>query len=441
MSQETEQAVIGAILINPTILDEVAEILSQFDFTNPINGQIFSAMLAVAKAGKVIDPIEISEHLGEQRLQMIGGMNTLTEILITTPSAANGVAYARYVKDVSNKNNLLSAMQDAADIVKNAKGYDDALTGVSSLLSKLDPETGGYKTFDQLIKERLHELDRRHQNNGAIEGVTTGLSEVDNRLLGLNPGDLWVIGARPAMGKTALGLNISEHVLRNHGPVLFFSCEMTKEQLVDRYFSSVGRVDGKKIRSAKLDADDWSRLAAGVPTLKGLPMHIIDEPSIDVNRALTIARKYNRKSPLKMIVVDYLQLMRFEKLNGYECVTEVSRCLKNMAKLIGCPVIALAQLNRSVEARIADKRPNPSDLRSSGQIEQDADVISFIYREEVYNKETMDKGIAELITAKSRNGECGTDLLSCDMSTFRFSDLRRDYRPAPPVSSYTPFSH
>lgn len=438
MNQETEQAVIGSILINPKILDDVAEIISHMDFSGSGNALIFSTMRKVADEGKVIDPVLVAERLGDQ-LETIGGMSTLADIMRNTASSVNAVSYARIIKDHSDKSTLLSKIQEAADVVKNSQSYDDAVNSVSGLLSAIDAKTDGYIEFDKIIKSRLVELDRRHTNGGAIEGITTGLTAVDQRLLGLAPGDLWVIGARPGMGKTALALNVAEHALRKHGPVLFFSCEMTKEQLVDRYFSSVGKVNGRKIRNAQLNADDWSRLTAGIPTLKGLPMHIIDEPSIDVNRAVTIARKFNRKTKLALIVVDYLQLMRFNKLTGYDCVTEVSRSLKNMAKLIGCPVLALAQLNRSVEQRLNDKRPNASDLRSSGQIEQDADVISFVYRDEVYDKSSVDKGTAELITVKVRNGESGTDYLDCNMSIFRFSDSTKIVQMEPQKETYIPF--
>ena len=438
MNQETEQAVIGSILINPKILDDVAEIISPMDFSGSGNAQIFSAMLSVANDGKAIDAIEVGERLGD-RLETIGGMSTLSDIMRNTASSVNAVSYARIIKEHSDKSTLLSKIQEAAEAVKNSQSYDDAVNSVSGLMSAIDTKTDGYLEFDKIVKSRLVELDRRHTNGGGIEGVTTGLTAVDQRLLGLAPGDLWVIGARPGMGKTALALNIAEHVLRKHGPVLFFSCEMTKEQLVDRYFSSVGKVNGRKIRNAKLDADDWSRLSAGIPTLKGLPMHIIDEPSIDVNRAITIARKFNRKNKLALIMVDYLQLMRFAKLTGYDCVTEVSRSLRNMGKLIGCPVLALAQLNRSVEQRLNDKRPNASDLRSSGQIEQDADVISFIYRDEIYDKNSLDKGTAELITVKVRNGEPDTDYLDCNMSIFRFSDSTKVVQMQPEKAAYVPF--
>ena len=437
MNQETEQAVIGAILINPKLLDDVAEIVSPMHFSGSGNAQIFSAMLSVANDGKAIDAIEVAQRLGD-RLETIGGMATLTELFKNTPSSANAVSYARAIKDHSDKTTLLSKIQEAAEAVKNSQTYNDAVNSVSGLISVIDTKTDGYLEFDKIIKSRLVELDRRHSSSGVIEGVTTGLTAVDNRFLGLSPGDYWVIGARPKMGKTVLALNIAEHVSRNHGPVLFFSCEMTKEQLVDRYFSSAGRVDGHKIRSGQLNADDWSRLSAGIPTLKGLPVHIIDEPSIDVNRAITIARKFNRRNKLALIIVDYLQLLRFGKSLGYECVTEVSRSLKSMAKLIGCPVIVLSQLNRDLEKRV-DKRPKSSDLRESGQIEQDADWITLIYRDEIYDPNSINKGVAELITDKARHGESGTDYLDCNMSFFRFSDSTKIVQMEPQKETYIPF--
>lgn len=437
MNQETEQAVIGSILINPKILDDVAEIISPMDFSGSGNAQIFSAMLSVANDGKVVDSIEVGERLGD-RLEIIGGMSVLADIMRNTASSVNAVSYARIIKDHSNKTNLLSKIQEAADIVRNSQSYDDAAAGVNAVLATVEANTGGYKPFDEIIKSQIQSLDRRHQNGGVIEGITTGLTAIDQRLLGLAPGDFWLIGARPRMGKTVMALNITEHVSRHGGHVLFFSCEMTKEQLVDRYFSSVSKVNSHKIRSAQMNEAEWGRVAAGVPTLKGLPIHIIDTSSIDINHAITIARKFNRKAKLSLIVIDYVQLLRYGKLTGYDCVTEVSRSLKDMAKMIGCPVIALSQLNRDLEKR-PDKRPMLSDLRSSGQLEQDADIVTFIYRDEVYDKSSTNKGTAELITAKARNGESGTDYLDCNMSIFRFSDSTKIVQMEPQKETYIPF--
>lgn len=439
MIKHTEQAVIGSLMIKPSLIDDVAEILSITDFEVSAHSIIYATMLKLADTNQPIDILTVAETMG-QHLDTIGGLSTLSTILKNTASAANALSYARVVKDHSNRKHLTATLTEALELAGKGESFEDAISAVGEKLAAIDPKTHGYLALDKIVSSRLAELERRSKNGGEIEGVTTGFTDIDQRLLGLAPGDLWVIGARPAMGKTALALNIATHAAKNFGPVLFFSCEMSRDQLVDRSLSSASKINGRVFRTGQVRDREWGRIAAGASSIKNLPIHIIDEPSIDANRAVAIARKFNRRDRLALIVVDYLQLLRFGKLTGYECVSEVSRTLKNMAKLTCSPVLALAQLNRAVESRVGDKRPNSADLRASGQIEQDADVISFIYRDEVYNPESQDKGIAELITTKIRNGEPGTDYLRCNLGIFTFENCeRREKHPANEFG-YAPFA-
>jgi len=432
-----ETAVLSGLFVKPEKIEDVIEILSPMDFSSQSLGMIYKAMIDLHSAGTGFDVISISEKLGNN-LHIVGGIGFLSELFTSAVSSANIVVYAHTVKDFKRRSELSDRLQSALSIVDQAKDYETASNAVGGVLDSIEPEVTEYQTFNKIVGGRIAELKRRFESGVTIEGLVTGFKSFDDRFLGLRAGDLWVLGGRPAMGKTAFALNVVENVVIQGGEVLVFSCEMEKEQLADRMISRSCNISAKKLRTAKLENEDWSKLAAGVTKIKDLPVHIIDTAAIDVQHAINIARKFNRRKKLSLIVIDYLQLMRYGKLRDYECVSEVSRSLKTMAKDLKCPVLALSQLSRDVENR-ADKRPLMSDLRASGQIEQDADVITFVYRDEHYNEDSQERGIAEFIHRKVRSGETGTDRLACDLSKMDFKDLV-NYIPPPPVEKYKPFA-
>jgi replicative DNA helicase len=281
-------------------------------------------------------------------------------------------------------------------------------------------DESGYVDFDNTLKACIQRIDEKHRGK-VIDTTKTGFMSLDSRLV-IEPTDLWVVAARPSMGKTVMAMNVAYSVAKTGKEVLVFSMEMSKEQLTDRMLCAASGIPTDVIRSGKLIEGQWPQLSAGVSKLKGLKIHIIETPGIDINRALSIARKFAKRGNIGLVVIDYLQLMTTSGDKRFDVVSEVSRKLKIMAKTIKAPVLALSQLSRKCEER-ADKRPVMSDLRESGQIEQDADIISFIYRDEFYNPDTPNKGSAEIITRKFRNGEIGTDVLGTQFQFSRFIDF------------------
>lgn len=422
-SIEAEQSVLGGLLIDPSKIDDVLDIISENDFYQGDNRFLFSSISRMASSGQAIDVITLAEALNaDGKLEYVGGLQYLIDLHQNTPGSANIKAYAQIVADRSMERKILEAGQRICELGEADGDVDEKLNKLHSEIESLErSDDAGYVEFNSIIKSCMERLDRKFRGE-AIDQTKTGFEQLDNRLV-IEPTDFWVVAARPAMGKTVFAMNVAYNVAREGKEVLVFSMEMSKEQLMDRLLSAVSGLDSDLIRSGKFQEQDWSKLAAGVAKLKDLKIHIIEIPAIDINRALSIARKFQKKSKnVGLVVIDYLQLMTTTGEKRFDVVSEVSRKLKVMAKTIKAPVLALSQLSRKCEER-ANRRPMLQDLRESGQIEQDADIISFIYRDEYYFPDTPNKGTAEIITGKFRNGEIGTDILGTQFQFNRFVNI------------------
>lgn len=424
-SIEAEHCVLGSLIVDPIKIDEVLEIVTPDDFYNPQTRAIFKHIETIGRLGKTVDVITLAESMDAAgQLEPAGGLSYLIEIVNNTPSSANVKAYAHIVADRAMERRIVDAGQRIAEVgADESIAVDDKLEMLHSEISGLERKDSAEITpFDQILKSRIQVIDGKFR--GTIQrGVMTGFAALDERYQGIGQNALWVLAARPGQGKTALAMNVARNVAGSGKDVIVFSLEMGKEELTDRLLASESSIDSRLIRSGQFGEEHWNPLSIGTHKLKGLKLHIIDIPAIDIHRAKAIARKFKRYSDVGLIVVDYLQLMTDSKAkNRFEEVSSVSRELKVMAKQMGCPVLALSQLNRKVEDR-GDKRPHMADLRESGQIEQDADIITFIYRDEYYNENTPNKGVAEIITGKFREGEVGTDLMATQMQFSRFRDF------------------
>tara|TARA_R110001592_G_scaffold363321_1_gene683742 strand:+ start:8492 stop:9853 length:1362 start_codon:yes stop_codon:yes gene_type:complete len=435
-SIEAEQAVLGGLMLTNGSFDTVASVVAETDFFSQDHQLIFQTMRSLSAESKPLDVITLSETLqNTNKLEQVGGAAYLVELANNTPSSANIGAYAQIVLERSIIRQLINA---ASDIVK--KGYNPLGWDSSKLLAEAEqklsdiienrPKQGGFQGVNELIKEAIGRIDELFNSDADITGLSTSFSELDSMTSGWQQSDLIIVAGRPSMGKTSLAMNMVEHaVLHQEKPVLVFSMEMPANQLIMRMMSSIGKIDQTKMRSGNLSEDDWPRLSSAASRLKDRPLYIDDTPGITPmelrNRVRQLTREHGETG---LIMVDYLQLMSgsVPTENRTNEITQISRELKNIAREFNCPVIALSQLSRNLESR-PNKRPINSDLRESGAIEQDADVIVFIYRDEVYNEESTDKGTAEIIIGKQRNGPIGTCHLAFLGKYTRFENLARDY--------------
>lgn len=423
-SIEAEQSVIGGLLLDPNRLDDVLEITNTDDFYNLDNRFIFAAICDMGVSGKTFDVITLSEKLNDiGELERVGGIGYLVDLMNNTPSAKNVKSYAHIVADRAMERRITEAGQRIAEL------GDDESVAVDDKLDTLHKELSGMErkdseseviAFDKSIKACLQTLDLKHRGIFP-EGLRTGFDAFDARIDWLNPGDLWIVAGRPGQGKTNWGLNVCDNIAsQDKGQVIIFNCEMTDQQLTGRMMVAKSGIDNKIFRSGKLQEEHWPMLSAAVLKMKSMKIEICDTPSIDISKLKAIARSRARRGKIALIMVDYLQLITDRKhQKTIDIVSSVSRQLKEIAKLCNCTVLALAQLNRGVESR-ANKRPGLSDLRDSGQIEQDADIISFLYRDDYYYEKSPNKGFAELITAKLREGETGTDIVGTQFQFCRF---------------------
>jgi len=415
-SIEAEQSVLGGLLLDNEAWLEVAERVIEDDFYRRDHREIFRAIESLANVGKPYDVVTLTEWLQQHELlDSVGGLIYLAELSENTPSAANIAAYADIVRERSVLRSLVRAGTDIADSGYRTEGrpadelLDQAERMVFAIADHESRGKRGFRKVKELLVDALDRIDQLFQRDNPITGVATGYYEIDAMTSGLQPSDLVVIAGRPSMGKTALALNIAQHAaIKESLSVAIFSMEMPSEQLAMRMLSSLGRIDQHKIRTGKLADDDWPRLTHAVSILSEVNMFIDDTPALSPGEIRARCRRLAREHGLGLIVVDYLQLMQVRGSNENRAteISEISRSLKALAKELSVPVLALSQLNRSLEQR-QDKRPVMSDLRESGAIEQDADVIMFIYRDEVYDEDSADKGIAEIIIAKQRNGPIG----------------------------------
>ncbi len=435
-SIEAEQSVLGGLLLDNTAWDRASDILHENDFYRYEHQLIFAAIQALVNNSKPADVITVYEHLQMQgKGAEVGGLAYLNALAQSVPSAANMRRYAEIVRERAVLRKLVSASDEIATNAFNPQGRSvaDILDEAEAKIMKIGEEGNrgkqGFHNMDTLVVDLLDRVQELADNGSEdVTGVRTGFTEMDKMTAGLQKGDLIILAARPSMGKTAFALNIGENVAVNEGlPVAVFSMEMGASQLALRMVGSIGRINQQNLRTGRLSDDEWSRLSETVDKLRTAKVHIDETPGLSPNelraRARRLARQYG--GTLGLIIIDYLQLMSGSggnEENRATVIGEISRGLKALAKELQCPVIALSQLNRSVETR-PDKRPMMSDLRESGAIEQDADVIMFIYRDEYYNKESKIPGVAEIIIGKQRNGPVGSLHLAFLKSNTRFENL------------------
>ena len=436
-SIEAERSVIGALLISSDSWDGVAEVVAAADFYRPAHRAIFRQIALLVDRGEPVDVVTVSDRLlATGELDAAGGHTYLAELAEQTPTASNVRAYAKAVRERSVLRQLINAAQDIASAGFNPEGRSseelvDEAERLIMQISESGQKAGGPQGMEGLLKGAIDRIEELYNTGGDITGLTTGFIDLDRMTSGLQPSDLVIVAGRPSMGKTSFAMNLVENAaLASDRPLMVFSMEMPAEQLVIRMLSSLGRIDQSRVRTGKLEQDDWPKLASATEKLKGTQVFIDDTPALTPTELRSRVRKLVREQgDLGMIMVDYLQLMRVAGSGEGRTaeISEISRSLKAIAKEFKCPVVALSQLNRSLEQR-PNKRPVNSDLRESGAIEQDADVIMFIYRDEVYNEDSLDKGVAEIIIGKQRNGPIGSCRLSFQGQFTRFENLARgDY--------------
>ncbi|MCH1491106.1 MAG: replicative DNA helicase [Luminiphilus sp.] len=436
-SIEAERSVIGGLLLSPDGWDAIAELVAAEDFYRPEHRAIFRQIAKLVDLGQPVDVITVADRLlATGELEAAGGHTYLAELAETTPTAANIRAYAKAVHERAVLRKLIGAAQDIATTGFHPEGrtaeelLDEAERRIMQI-SEEGPKTGGARAMEPLLQGALERIEELFQSGGDITGLTTGFIDLDRMTSGLQDSDLVIVAGRPSMGKTSFAMNLVENAAgHTEKPILVFSMEMPAEQLVIRMMSSLGKIDQTRVRNGKLEQDDWPKLSAAMAKLKEARIFIDDTPALTPTEVRSRARRVAREhGKLGMIMVDYLQLMRVAGSNEGRTaeISEISRSLKAIAKEFGCPMVALSQLNRALEQR-PNKRPVNSDLRESGAIEQDADVIMFIYRDEVYHEDSLDKGTAEIIIGKQRNGPIGTCRLAFQGEFTRFENLARgDY--------------
>ena len=433
-SVEAEQAVLGGLMLDNSGWEVVAELLTQKDFYRSEHRLIFNAIERLTSEDKPLDMVTLGEWLEQSGdLEACGGLAYLGQLAEQTPGAANIRSYAEIVHERSTLRQLVEVSGDIADSAFNPRGrssaelLDDAERQVFQIAEAKVQQSGGPRTINPILTQTLSRIEELFESDGALTGLTSGFKDLDDMTSGWQPSDLIIVAARPSMGKTAFAMNLVENALMaSEQAVLVFSMEMPADAIVMRMMSSIGRINQTRIRSGNLEEDDWPRLTSAVSLLKDKPLYIDDTPALSPTEMRSRARRVARENDgnLGLVMVDYLQLMRAPgNTEGRTAeISEISRSLKGLAKELNCPVVALSQLNRSLEQR-PNKRPVNSDLRESGAIEQDADVIAFIYRDEVYNEDTSDKGIAEIILGKQRNGPVGSIRLAFLGQYTRFEDL------------------
>ena len=418
---EAEKALLGAILIakdKSIVIDEVNQIIKSTDFYRKANQVIYLTILDLFNTRKDIDSITLTEKLtNTNQLEAVGGIAYITDLSNCVPSAVNIKSYANIVRENAIKRELINAGQKIIQQAREADGdvdinlvLDNAEKDILEI-AKTANNTDRIVEPAEYIMNAFTEIEKRYNSSqdGKLFGLDTGFSELNRMTGGLQKSDLIILGARPSMGKTAFALNILANLARKNVPVAIFSLEMSSEQLTNRLFSLYGLIDSNSIRLGKLDGNELERLTLTSTILSGKPLYIDDTADLNMSKLRTKARKLKREKDIKLLVIDYLQLMQgsSRKIDRQQEISEISRSLKLLARELDITIIALSQLSRAVESR-QDKRPMLSDIRESGAIEQDADIVMFLYRDEYYNANTNDKGLTELIIAKHRNGAIGT---------------------------------
>ncbi len=413
-SIEAEQSVIGAMLMGREAVMTASEILISDDFYQQQYGVIFDAMVELFNEGKPVDVVTLQNRLKEKDVPPeISSMEFVRDLLGAVPTSANVKYYANIVKDKSTLRRLIRINEEIANECYIGKEKtEDILADTEKKMFNLllQQNSGDYVPIRQVVLNALDNIEKASKTTGSVTGVPTGFTDLDYQTAGLQPSDLILVAARPSMGKTAFVLNIAQHVaFKAKKAVAVFSLEMSKEQLVNRLFALESRVDAQKLRTGNLNDEEWSRLIEGAGIVGESQLIIDDTPGISISELRSKCRKYKIDHDIGIIIIDYLQLMSGNGKNEsrQQEISEISRSLKALARELNVPVVALSQLSRAVEQR-PDHRPMLSDLRESGAIEQDADVVMFIYRDDYYHKDTEEKNIAEIIVAKQRNGPIGT---------------------------------
>lgn len=434
-SIEAEQSVLGGLLLDNAAWERVGDILSESDFYRYEHRLIYSALAALINANKPADVLTVFEELrGRGNSEEAGGIKYLNDLAQYVPSAGNIRRYGEIVRERAVLRKLVTASDEIAASAFNPQGrsVDIVLDEAENKIFHIGEEGArlkqGFQSMDKLVVQLLDRVQEMADNPNDITGVPTGFYDLDRMTSGLQAGDLIVLAARPSMGKTSLALNIAEHVALAEGlPVAVFSMEMGAAQLAVRVVGSIGRIDQGHLRTGKLTDEEWPRLTEAIEKLRNVALHIDETPGLTSTQLRANARRLARQcGKLGLIVVDYLQLMgtsdAMNEENRATALGEISRGLKMLAKELQCPVLALSQLNRGVESR-NDKRPMMSDLRESGALEQDADVVMFIYRDDYYNKDSKEPGVSEIILSKQRNGPTGTIKLAFLKPLTKFESL------------------
>jgi len=431
---DAEMSLLGAVLIDEETLADISEHVKPHDFYDKRHGLIYDAMMRLYEKHKPVDLLTLTEELKKKNdIETIGGSAYLTELTNYVPTAAHAEAYAELVAQKAIRRRLIKASADISEL-----GFDEE-TSTGELLEQAEAQLFAVSdqslkqdlvSIESILTESFDRMEELHRNKGQLRGVRTGYRDLDNMTAGLQRSDLIILAARPAMGKTTLVTNLAYNVATiAKQPVLFFSLEMSKEQLVDRMLADASGVDAWNIRTGNLSDDDFSKLSDAMGEMAEAPIFIDDTPGVSVLEMRTKARRAAHEQPLGLIIIDYLQLMQGSGRDGgnrVQEVSEISRGLKLLARELNVPVIALSQLSRSVESR-SPQIPQLADLRESGSIEQDADIVMFIYREEYYNPDTDRKQITDLIIAKHRNGPTGRIELFFHPERLRFMSLDRKH--------------
>lgn len=438
-SVQAEQSILGGLMLENTAWDRIADRVGEQDFYRREHRLIFGAITRLAEEQQPLDVVTLAEALERAgTLEATGGLVYLSNIAKETPSAANILAYAKIVRECSVMRQLISVGTEIADSGFQPAGrnaamlLDEAERRVFEISEQQARGRGGFLPIKTLLSRAVERIEILYERQEPITGLPSGFTDFDLMTSGLQPADLVIVAGRPSMGKTTFAMNLAEHAaIKVRRPVAVFSMEMPGDSLAMRMMSSLGRIDQHRVRTGRLDEDEWPRLASAVSLLSEAPLFIDDTPALTPTELRARARRLKREQKdLGLIVLDYLQLMQApgEGENRATEISAISRSLKALAKELDVPILALSQLNRNLEQR-PNKRPVMSDLRESGSIEQDADLVVFIYRDEVYNEDSPDKGVAEIIIGKQRNGPIGTSKLTFLGQYTKFENYIKDVYP------------
>jgi replicative DNA helicase len=430
---EAEQAVLGAMLITKDAIAAAAEVLTADDFYREAHRIVFEAMMDLFSRGEAVDLITVTEQLKKSNLlEKAGGIAFVTSLANAVPTAANVTYHAKIVEEKAQLRNLINAATEIAGIAyEDSEDVADVMDKAEKRILEVSARENGstFVPLKEILLKTFSQIEQHSINKGALTGLASGFVDLDRLTSGFQPSDLILVAARPSMGKTAFTLNIASYVaVRENKPVAFFSLEMSKEQLVQRMLCSEGAIDSQRLRVGELEDKDWTQLIDAADRLTTAPLFIDDTPGITVMELRSKARRLKAEHGLSLVVIDYLQLMQGRASkngdNRQQEISEISRSLKALARELSVPVIALSQLSRSVESRQV-KKPMLSDLRESGSLEQDADIVMFLYREDYYDPDTENKNITDVIIAKHRNGPIDTIQLFFQKEFTKFANLSR----------------